>query len=104
MLRRRFEILLPLQYNDGSPVPDADLNQTREELLIRFEGVSVQPGTVAGLWIHEGNRYEDSLVRVTVDVEDTAENRRFFVEWKPTLLQRFRQLDIYITSYLIDVI
>ena len=104
MLRRRYEILLPLRYNDGSPIPDYDLSQTREELLARFEGLSVQPGTIAGLWIHEGMRYEDSLVRFTVDVEDTPENRQFFVDWKPALLQRFRQIEIYITSFLIDVI
>jgi hypothetical protein len=104
MLRRRYEILLPLQYNDGSQVPDEDLNQTREELVARFEGVSVLPGTIQGIWIHEGSRYEDSLVRVTVDVEDTPENRQFFVDWKPILLQRFRQIDLYITSFVIDVI
>lgn len=77
MLRRRYEILLPLQYNDGTPVSAADLNQTREELLAHFGGVSIQPGTVAGIWIHEDTRYEDSLVRITVDVEDIAENRQF---------------------------
>jgi hypothetical protein len=104
MQRRRYEVLLPLQYNDGTPVPDSDLNQTREELLTRFEGVSVLPGTVAGIWIAQGTRYEDSLIRVTVDVDDTADNRQFFVDWKPTLLSRFRQLEIYIISYVIDVI
>ena len=104
MLRRRYEILLPLQYNDGSPVPPEDLNKTREEILARFDGVSIQPGTISGIWIHEGARYEDSLVRLTVDVEDTAENRQFFVDWKPSLLQRFQQIDLYITSFLIDVI
>jgi hypothetical protein len=104
MLKRRYEILLPLQYNDGTPVSAADLNQTREELLAHFGGVSIQPGTVAGIWIHEGTRYEDSLVRITVDVEDIAENRQFFIDWKPTLLQRFQQIDLYITSVLIEVI
>lgn len=104
MLRRRYEILLPLQYNDGNPVPVGDLNQTREELLARFGAISVQPGTISGVWIHEGMRYEDSLVRITVDVEDSPENRQFVVDWKPLLLQRFRQIEIYITSSLIEVI
>lgn len=104
MLRRRYEILLPLQYNDGNPVPIEDLNQTREELLAHCGGISIQPGTIAGIWIHEGRRYEDSLLRITVDVEDIPENRQFFVDWKPTLLQRFQQIEIYITSFLIDVI
>lgn len=104
MLRRRYEILLPLQYNDGSPVPEADLSQTREEILARFDAVSITPGTVAGIWIHERQRYEDALIRLWVDVEDTPENRQFFVDWKPLLLARFRQLDVYITSLVIDVI
>ncbi len=104
MLKRRYEILLPLQYNDGGSIPIEDLNRTREELLAHCGGISVQPGTIAGVWIHEGMRYEDSLVRIVVDVEDTAENRQFFVDWKPTLLQRFRQIEIYITSFLIEVI
>ena len=49
-------------------------------------------------------RYEDSLLRITVDVEDIPECRQFFVDWKPALLHRFRQIEIYITSSLIDVI
>ena len=104
MLRRRYEILLPLRFNDNSPVPDALLNQTREEIVSRFDGVSILPGTVTGIWVHEGMRYEDTLVRLTVDVEDTAANRQFFVEWKPVLLQRFQQIEIYITSVLVDKI
>jgi hypothetical protein len=90
MLRRRYEILLPLQFNDGIPVPDDALHQTREEVVSRFDGVSISPGTITGIWIQEGVRYEDSLVRLVVDVEDTVENRQFFVEWKSTLLQRFQ--------------
>jgi hypothetical protein len=44
------------------------------------------------------------LFRDIVDVEDTAENRQFFVDWKPTSLRRFAQVEIYISSFLIDVI
>lgn len=32
---RRFEVLLPLRFNDGTPVPDAALADT----LIEFDGV-----------------------------------------------------------------
>jgi hypothetical protein len=104
MLKRRYEILLPLRFNDGSPVPDDAWNQTREEIVARFDGVSVQPDTITGIWVHEGTRYEDALVRFTVDVEDTPDNRQFFVEWKPTLLARFQQIEIYITSFVIEVV
>jgi hypothetical protein len=104
MLRRRYEILLPLRHNDGRPVSDEKLNQTREALVNRFEGVSVQPQSILGVWVHEGKRYEDTSVRLTVDVEDTAENHQFFLELKAILLTRFEQLEIYIASYPIDIL
>lgn len=102
MLKRRYEILLPLQFNDGRPVPDELLYETREELHDRFEGVSWFPQPIQGVWSHEGTRYEDSSIRLIVDVEDNIENRQFFVEYKPILLKRFDQLEIYIVSYPIE--
>jgi ATP-dependent protease HslVU (ClpYQ) peptidase subunit len=102
MQKRRYEILLPLKFNDGQPVPAEALNQTREELLARFEGPTVHPYSLLGIWQHEGQRYEDELVRLTVDVEDTEENQFFFSNLKTTLLERFQQVEIYIVSYPIN--
>lgn len=102
MLRRRYEILLPLRFNDGQAIPDESFYDTREELLVRFEGLSWTPHPVQGAWKHEGETYEDSTIRIVVDVEDIPDNRQFFVEWKPILLERFQQLEIYMVSYPID--
>jgi hypothetical protein len=104
MLKRRYEILLPLTFNDGRPIPGEAFEQTREELIARFGGVTLLPGSARGVWIHAGTRYEDETVRLIVDVEDGPEARQFFVEYKPTLLGRFEQLELYIVSYQIDVI
>jgi hypothetical protein len=95
---------LPLTHNDGRPVSDDKLNDTREELVQQFDGVSVQPQSLLGIWVHEGVRYEDTTVRLTVDVEDTPENRQFFLDWKKTLLQRFEQIEIYIASFPVDIL
>jgi hypothetical protein len=102
MRKRRYEIHLPLKFNDGRPVGDELLTQTRDELLARFEGLTFQPHTVYGIWLHEGQRFEDELARLIVDVEDTEENQFFFSNFKATLLERFQQLEIYIISYPID--
>ena len=48
--------------------------------------------------------YHDELVRVFADVEDTADNRRFFLEFKERLKTRFQQIEIGLTSHPIDVI
>ena len=54
--------------------------------------------------MHEGVRYEDTSVRLTVDVDDTPENRQFFIDFKATLLQRFEQVEIYVVSHPVDIL
>jgi hypothetical protein len=39
-LQRRFEILLPQRFNDGSPVPDELIGQTIMDLRKQFGAVS----------------------------------------------------------------
>ena len=43
---RRFEILLPLQFNDGREVPRELLGEAVEEIVERFGAVSYEPQTV----------------------------------------------------------
>lgn len=47
---RRFEILLPLQFNDGLPVPDELVGDTIIELRQRFGAVSAETQTIRGIW------------------------------------------------------
>jgi hypothetical protein len=85
-------------------VPGDAFEQTREDLVARFGGVTMLPGSARGVWVHAGTRYEDETIRLVMDVEDTVENRQLFVSYKPTPLERFQQIEIYIASYEIDVI
>ena len=104
MPKRRYEIRLPLRHNDGRPVAAELFDETRRELVGQFGAVSFFPQSLLGIWVHEGDRFEDELVRVVVDVEDTLENRQFFSTFKVLLLERFEQIEIYIASHPIDVI
>ena len=103
-LHRRYEILIPLRFNDGSPVPDSLIAETLLELRHRFGAVSAETQAIRGQWEHEGEVYRDEHMRVFVDVEDLAENRQFFQQLKGRLKQRFHQLDIWMTSHPIDVL
>lgn len=60
--------------------------------------------TIKGLWQHGGIEYSDDLVRIFVDAENTEDNRRFFIDLKERLKEKFRQIDIWITSYSIETI
>ena len=101
---RRFEVLLPLRFNDGTAVPDDQVSDTLIELEEQFGAVSCETQTIRGHWQFEGQPFRDDLIRVFVDVPDVSENRLFFVEYKERLKARFRQLDIWMTTYLIEVL
>lgn len=104
MRKRRFEILLPLTFNDGRPVDGELFEQTREELIARFGAITLLPHTARGVWVHHGARYEDELLRLVIDVDDTPEHQQFFADFKVVLLERFEQIEIYIASYSIDLV
>jgi hypothetical protein len=101
---RRYEILLPRRFNDQQPVPEELIADTVLELRQRFGSVSSETQIIRGLWEQEGQLYGDDLVRVFVDVSDSPEHHQFFVDFKEQLKSRFRQLDIWMTTYPIEVI
>jgi hypothetical protein len=103
-LLRRYEILLPLLYNDGRPVPGTLLAETFAELRERFGAASWETQTVQGQWEQEGAIYLDNLTHFFVDVPDLPEHRAFFKSFKEKLKLRFDQLDVWITSHSVDVI
>src|SRR5438128_11972039 len=100
---RRFEILLPLRFNDGSAVPDALIAETLVELRRNFGAVSAETQKIEGQWQHAGQLYRDELMRVFVDVEDTERNRDFFPRFREQIKSRFRQVSIWMTSHPIDI-
>lgn len=74
----RFEILLPLVFNDGRPVPREFLAGTAAEIQRRFGGVSWESQVIEGIW-HAGEiEYRDRLNRIFVDAEDTEEKPPVF--------------------------
>ena len=101
---RRYEILVPLVFNDGTPVPEALLAETFAELRAHFGAASWETQVLRGVWEQEGIVYQDNLTRFFVDVPDVPEHRQFFKEFKQRLKQRFQQLDVWITSHPVDVI
>jgi hypothetical protein len=101
---RRFEFLLPLRFNDGLPVPDDLIADLLLRLANRFGAASSETQTIHGRWRHEGRVYRDELMRVFVDVPDVPETRQFFLEFKEILKRELRQIDIWMTTYPIEVL
>src|SRR5438552_3106611 len=104
MSYRRYEITLPTRFNDGSPVGPEYFLLTRREIAARFGALTFRPQPIYGEWAHGQTKYEDVNLQIVVDVEDTPENATFFAHLKPTLKDRFKQLDIWIVSYEIRIV
>lgn len=105
MKRTRYEILLPLRYNDGERIEKVKFTQTQRDILEQFGAVTVDSVGVIGTWVYQGVQYEDKLIRLIVDVLDEEEaEEEFFVGYKEQLKERFRQIDIWISSHTINVI
>jgi hypothetical protein len=100
----RFEILLPLYFNDGRAIEPEKFVQTDDELVSRFGAVSTDSVTVRGLWLYQGTLYHDQLLRARVDVEDSPENWQAMRELKEVWKALFEQLDIWITAHRIEVV
>jgi len=106
MRRRRYEILLPAAFNDGRLIAEdcpSCLPTSIAEIVDTFGAVTFRPDKVMGSWMFGGRRYDDTLSVVGVDVDDTPEHRAWIEHLKQHLLERFNQLEIYVTSYPIDV-
>jgi hypothetical protein len=101
---RRFEILLPLRFNDGNAVPEELVADTLLALRQRFGAVSCETQTIRGMWEYQEQFYRDDLIRLFVDVPDALESRTFFEDFKELLKARFQQINIWMTTYPIEVL
>ncbi len=100
----RFEILLPLEFNDGQSVPCEFLAEAAFDIQKRFGGVSWETQAIEGIWLSGGIEYRDKLNRIFVDAEDTSDNREYFINLKHRLKSRFQQLDVWLTVHPIEVL
>ena len=101
---RRYELLLPLRFNDGSAIPEALGDQTIDEIKERFGAISLESQSILGSWKTGSAEHHDENLRLFADVPDTPEHRQFFVELEEELKARFQQLDIWITTHSLDVL
>ncbi len=61
MRLKRYEILLPLLYNDSSKVEKEKFLTTSEELVERFGATTTDSTRIVGRWIYQNQLYEDNM-------------------------------------------
>jgi hypothetical protein len=100
---RRFEVLLPLQFNDGRDVPPEWLAEAVLEMVDYFGAASYETQKLEGHWRQGGVICRDNLVRLVVDVPDTPPSREWMKHFKVRWKTRLEQLELWMVSYLIEV-
>ncbi len=100
---RRFEVLLPLQFNDGSDVPAELLAEAVLEIVDHFGAASYETEKVEGHWRHGGVLIRDNLVKLVVDAPDVVTNRRWMKEYKERWRSRLDQVELWMVSYAVEV-
>ncbi len=100
---RRFEILLPLQFNDGRDIPPEWLAEAVLEIVENFGAASYETQKVEGHCRHQGILYRDNLVKIVIDATDEEPNREWMREYKARWKAKLEQLELWLVSYTIDV-
>jgi len=105
MIAYRFEIFIPLQYNDGTDIEPEKHLETRNEVMKHFQaGLTWEPIEALGQWPHEGTIYYDKSDKLEIIAEYTAENPKFMKEYKETLKDRYQQHEILIIMTKVEIL
>jgi hypothetical protein len=100
---RRYEVLLPVRFNDGTDIPEELLGEAANEIVNQFGAVSFHKQTIEGHWQHGGLLYRDDLACVAVDVADSAKSRKWMKAFKARWKEKLKQLELWMISYSINI-
>jgi hypothetical protein len=95
---KEYDLYVPLNYNDGSPIEPRKLVRIRNALLNQFGGLTYFPQHNEGFWSSGGVTFRDEIViyRVLADKVGTA--RRFLRRLKDELKRDLEQQEILIVE------
>lgn len=113
-LGKRYEIYFPLEYNpdaadDRQRIEGIKFEQTYEELLHEFDGVTVMPPSenyaLRGFWRSKGGQvFEDKIVTAIVYATDINRADLFFREFRENCKTTFQQEEILIISTIVEIL
>ncbi len=95
---KEYELYIPLNYNDGSPIEPEKLVQVRDRLLEQFGHLTYLPAENLGYWTLGNITYQDRIVLYRVVTENVRKARRFFRQFKQELKQALKQEEVFIVE------
>ena len=97
---KKYEIYLPLKYNDGREIEAEKIKQIREELIAVFGALTVssQSAPYQGIWKYGGVDFIDDIIKIEIIAGDDRKTASFFRRFKVHLKRLLEQIDILITE------
>ena len=97
---RKYEIYVPLKYNNGDPIEPEKIKQIREELIAVFGALTVSAlsAPFQGTWKYGGVQFMDDIIKIEVITAEDVKTDLFFRRFKQRLKQLLQQVDILITT------
>ena len=96
---KKYDVYLPLKYNDGTEIETQKLRNIERQLTAAFGAITVSPlsAPFKGTWRHGGVEFMDDIIRIEILVEESSDASRFFKRYKQQLKRTLRQFEILIT-------
>lgn len=103
---RKYEIYLPLKYNDGKDIEPEKIKQIKQELVAKFGAITVSSlsSPYQGTWKYSGVEYIDDIIKVEIVTSGDRSTKAFLKSFKEHLKELLQQIDILITTHGIQVI
>ena len=103
---KKYEIYLPLKYNDGQEIEPEKFKQIRQQLVAVFGAITVTSlnAPFEGTWRYGGVEFVDDIIRFEIITEQDFRANIFFKSFKKQLKRTLRQFDILITVQEIETI
>jgi len=101
---KKYDVYLPLKYNDGTEIETRKLRQIEDQLTEVFGAITVSPlsAPFRGTWRYGGVEFVDDIVKIEIIVKEDLSANHFFKRYKRQMKRALRQLDILITVQYIE--
>ena len=97
---KRYEIYVPLKYNDGTEIEAEKIKQIRTELIAAFGAITVssQSAPYQGTWKYGGVDFIDDIIKFEIIAGADKKTEAYFRRFKRRLKRLLKQIDILITA------
>jgi hypothetical protein len=95
---KEYDVFIPRNYNDGSPVERKKLKKIKKHLADEFEGVTEIHLRKKGWWKMGGITFRDKITIFRVYSARTRQARKYLRELKVHLKKELQQEDILVVE------